>query len=148
MITSAGHITGAVSVASEAANSYTNVVTAKEHIQQPAAILKDGRRKALPKSQPLEQHKQLLPALSQAAPTTRTLPQIPETHKVITTPVKVEVLKKLLLCYQNKAYLIDGFENGFSLGLVGLRNSMSSPNLKSCRDHPDNVQEKINSEQG
>ena len=131
---------------SEAANSYTNVVTAKELIQQPAAILKDDRHKALLKTQSHEQHKQIFPAQPQVAPTIHTLPQNPETHRDITTPVKVEMLNKLLLGYQNIAYLIDGFENGFRLGFVGPRNSMSSPNLKSCKAHPDIVQEKINSE--
>lgn len=145
LITPVGHRTGAVSLVSEVPNSYTIVVTAKVHIQQPAAILKDYRRKAL-LTQPHEQHKQLLRARPQATPTIRTLPQIPTTHKDITTTIKVEVLKKLLLGYQNKVCLIEGFENGFCLGFVGPRNSMPSSNLKSCRDHPDIVQEKITSE--
>lgn len=64
-------------------------------------------------------------------------------HSQITTPVKVQVLKHLLLGYPYKKYLIDGFEHGFSLGYVGPRNAMSAPNLKSCREHPGIVQSKI-----
>lgn len=130
----------------EAANSSTNVVTAKDHIQQPNATPKVEQNRALPKTQPHEQHKNHLPTHPQAAPIMPTKPQISETHKDITTPIKVEVLEKLLLGYQNKAYLINGFKSGFRLGFTGPRNYISSDNLKSCRDHPDIVQEKINSE--
>ena len=67
-------------------------------------------------------------------------------HKPITTPVKVNNLKKLLLGYPKRDYLITGFQKGFSLGYMGPRKASSSGNLKSCRDHPDVVMQKIATE--
>ena len=124
------------------------MVYVEDHTQQPISLHKGSQpcsslevKTLIPK-----RHHQHLPAQSQAATTTYTLPHIRETRNEITTPIKVEVLKKLLLGYHNKEYLLDGFRNGFRLGFSGPRNSMSASNLKSCRDHPEIVREKISSE--
>ena len=130
----------------ELANSTTNVGTVKDHIQQQTAIHKVDLTKSKIKTPQIEHCKHQLPTQAQAALATHTPCQRQETHHKITTPVKVEVLREMLLGYQHKAYLIDGFENGFQLGFVGPRNNLSFPNLKSCRDHPAIVKEKIEAE--
>ena len=55
--------------------------------------------------------------------------------KDIVTPVNVQALESLLVesnyCQQQKAYLVSGFRNGFSLGYQGNEDvKLESPNLK------------------
>ena len=128
------------------ADSNTNVVSAKDFILQPIVPHKEGQHhKTQEAKTTLEQHCHHPPTQLLAAQTTSTRNHNLN-HSKITTPVKVEFLKKLLFEYQNKKYLIDGFEHGFHLGYVGPRNSMSATNLKSCREHPEIVMGKITSE--
>lgn len=48
--------------------------------------------------------------------------------------------------YSKAAYLVQGFSIGFTLAYTGPRTSSTAPNLKTCLDHPDIVQLKIESE--
>ena len=142
----AGRITGVGSAAKGHADSNINVVSAKDSTLQPTVPNKEGQHhKTQEAKTTLEQHCQHPPTRLLAAQTAPT--QIHNLgHSNITTQVNAEVLKKLLLGYQNKKYLIDCFEHGFHLGYVGPRNSKSATNLKSCREHPETVMGKITSD--
>jgi hypothetical protein len=66
----------------------------------------------------------------------------------VTTPIKVEELRTMLSGYneQKVTYLLDGFHHGFKLGHTGERKELHSKNLKSARENPSLVQDKINKE--
>jgi len=64
------------------------------------------------------------------------------------TPVRADTLETYLQGYDpdKKLYLLNGFRNGFSLEYTGPRNSYNCCNLKSAKDKPEVVQEKIDKE--
>lgn len=141
-----GLTTGMGSAAKEHADSNINVVSANDSNLQPTAPHNEGpQHKTQGGKVTPDQHYHQTQPLLLAEQTIHTQIRNQE-HSKITTLVKVEVLKRLLLGYQDKKYLIDGFECGFLLGYVGPRNTMVATNLKSCRDHPEIVQSKITAE--
>ena len=77
------------------------------------------------------------------------LQQLKQTNRNIlshpVTPIKVKVFQKLLKGYDAQ-YLISGFWDGFRLGYNGPREAPVASNLKSCRDLPEVVADKIQKE--
>ena len=78
------------------------------------------------------------------------LQQLKQTNRNIlshpVTPIKVKVFQKLLKGYHDAQYLISGFRDGFRLGYNGPREASVASNLKSCRDLPEVVADKIQKE--
>ena len=59
------------------------------------------------------------------------------------TPIFLHKFAYLIQGYTFDNYLIKGFQEGFHLGYEGPRQSKHSPNLKSCREVPHIISEKI-----
>ena len=62
------------------------------------------------------------------------------------TPIKCEVLRRLLDQYPNRQdaeYLKNGFENGFPLGYSGPREPFECKHLKSVNGHESIVRQKL-----
>ena len=67
-------------------------------------------------------------------------------QEIAPTPIKINVLKRYLQTYPNRAdrfILLNGFTFGFRLGYTGPRITRDSPCLKSARGQPDIVLSKL-----
>ena len=62
------------------------------------------------------------------------------------TPIKIQRLMHYLQRYLHKSYLLEGFKVGFRLGYIGPRRPSFAQNLKSAKEHPDILRDKINNE--
>ena len=62
------------------------------------------------------------------------------------SPIKLKLFKKWIRGFIFQGYLLTGLRFGFRIGYEDPRYFRSSPNLKSCRDFPEIMSEKITTE--
>ena len=63
------------------------------------------------------------------------------------TPVKIDQFAKWIHGYEFENYLLTGLQEGFRIGYEGPRSFRDCTNLKSCREHPLVISDKIANEQ-
>ena len=59
------------------------------------------------------------------------------------TPIKLKLFTKWIRGFIFQVYLLTGLRYGFRIGYGGPRYFRSSPNLKSCKNFPEIISEKI-----
>lgn len=64
-------------------------------------------------------------------------------RQVLVTPIILETFRPVIKGFQFDTYLLSGFAKGFHLGFEGDRCFRNSSNLKSCREFPEVIDDKL-----